>query len=96
MMTILAQRQMRRESSNQKDFEPVDEQPEGSPDPIFKPSHTTGDPSLHTDPELQQWLTPEGLADVRQMIDAADNSEAIEWIHQTIPLWVMEHFDRLS
>jgi Domain of unknown function (DUF3854) len=88
---ILAQRQKRRENDSQKDFELI----EGSPDPMFNNLHAMGDPSIHNDPALQQWLTHEGLADIRQMIDSADNSEAIDWINQTIPAWVLQQIDRL-
>jgi Domain of unknown function (DUF3854) len=90
MMAILAQRQTRRETDRQKDFEPT----EGSPDPRFNHLQITGDPSLSSDPALQQWLTPEGLADIRQMIHTADNPEAIEWLNQTIPPWVMQQIER--
>lgn len=90
MMAILAQRQMRREPDSQKDFETV----EGSPDQELNNKPLTGDPLLQSDPVLQQWLTPEGLEDVKRMIEVADNAEAIEWLTQAIPPWVMQQIDR--
>jgi hypothetical protein len=92
MMAILAQRQMRRENDSQKAFESI----EGSPDPLVNHLQITGDPLRHNDPALKQWLTPEGLADIRQMIQTADTPEAIEWINQTVPPWVLQQIDRLA
>ena len=89
MMAILAQRQMRRETNSQKDFEGN----EGSPDQVFKNQYPMGDPLLQSDPALQHWLTPEGLEDVKRMMETADSPEAIEWLHQAIPLWVRQQID---
>lgn len=89
MMTILAQRQMRRETNSQKDFEGN----EGSPDQKFKNLDVTGDPFQNSNSALQQWLTPESLEDVKQMMKTADNIEAIEWIRQAIPLWVRQQIN---
>jgi len=89
MMAILAQRQLRRETDRQPDLEAV----EGSPDREFKALLPMGDPLLHEDPSLQQWLTPEGLEDIRRMIRTADNVEAIDWLNQVIPQWVMRQVD---
>jgi Domain of unknown function (DUF3854) len=89
MMIILAQRQMRREANTQKDFEGT----EGSPDQEFKHQYPTGDPCLQRDPGLQRWLTPEGLEDVKRMIETADSPEALEWLGEAIPLWVRQQID---
>jgi len=84
-MAILNQRQMHRETDSQKEPEPS----EGSPQAVLKDLEPTGDP-LYNDPAIQQWLTPEGLEDIRQLWETADSSEAIEWLNQTIPPVVLQ------
>ncbi|NJR39081.1 MAG: DUF3854 domain-containing protein [Leptolyngbyaceae cyanobacterium CSU_1_4] len=89
LITTLNQRQLRRQTDSQKDFEPL----EGSPEQDFKNPDITGDPTVSSNPALQQWLTPEGLEDVKQMMQMADSVEAREWLQQTIPQWVLQQID---
>jgi hypothetical protein len=86
MMAILNQRQQRRESEIQKEFETIP----GSPDDLFKAIFSSGDLSTEQDSTVQQWMTPEGLADVIQMSQMADSSEAIAWIRENIPPIVLQ------
>lgn len=62
---------------------------EGSPPPL-NTQIRGGDPKFQASPELEKWLSPECLADVRSMWEEANTPELIEEVKRIVPPEVLE------
>jgi len=86
LSTVIEQRQTERESIAQMEVEKGN----GSPVDLIKELNQTGDP-IDNDQAVEQWLTPEVLADVRLMWSAAEgNDDKREALRGFIPRVVLE------
>jgi hypothetical protein len=92
MMTILSQRQQRRESDAQKGFEPAG----GSPHDLLVAHLRSGDLFAADEENIRQWMTPDGLDDVLRLWQSADSPEAIAWIEDNIPRMVLQKAIQLT
>jgi Domain of unknown function (DUF3854) len=86
LTSVIGRRQAERENLAQKEVE----EGEGSPVDLIKDLEQTGDP-FNDDLAINQWMTPEALADVRLMWDAAVGDDVKrEELRGFIPRVVLE------
>ena len=86
LTAVIERRQAERESPVQNEVT----EGQGSPVPLIQDLEQVGDP-FNNDREIEQWLTPETLADVRLMWNAAaGNDGQREALRGFIPRMVLE------
>lgn len=83
LTAILERRQERRAKLTDQ------QKAEGSPPSLMNQTRG-GDPLPEISPEMAQWLSPESLADVRQLWEMVDSFEAFDEFMQIVPPEVLE------
>lgn len=75
LTSIVDRRKTRRDAQSQP----------GSPLPLNN-QNLTGDPTAETAQDLENWRSPDSIADVKQMLDTAESPDEVEQLRLIIPI----------